>query len=260
MGTAQVQGELWGAKAADWATIQEPGWRPVYEIVLRQAGVNAGTKLLDAGCGSGGALFVAREMGADVAGLDAAHSLVAIARQRMSGARIEVGELEELPFADGSFDVVTGFNAFQFAGNVNQAIAEARRVLKPGGALAMLVWGARGDCELLSRILAPVVSMLPSPGGPPAPAFAEPGVIESLMDKAALMPEASGEFDRTFAYENEELAWRAISSAGMLVRAMRLLGEDKVKTAITGTFGPLTRADGGIAHRNRFRWVIGRAV
>src|SRR5688572_31538984 len=98
MGTAQVQGELWGAKAGDWTTLQEPGWRPVYETVLREAGVGTGTKLLDAGCGAGGALLVAREMGADVAGLDAAPALVAIARERLPGARIEVGELEELPF------------------------------------------------------------------------------------------------------------------------------------------------------------------
>ena len=34
MGTADVQGELWGARAADWATVQEPTWRPVYERVL----------------------------------------------------------------------------------------------------------------------------------------------------------------------------------------------------------------------------------
>ena len=259
MGTAQVQGELWGAKAGDWTILQEPGWRPVYETVLREAGVGTGTKLLDAGCGAGGALLVAREMGSDVAGLDAAHALVAIARERLPGARIEVGELEELPFAGGAFDIVTGFNAFQFAGDVGKAIAEARRVLKPGGGLAMLVWGRRAECELLSRILAPVVSMLPSPRGPPAPAYAEPGVIERLMETAALTPGASGEFDHTFVYENEDVAWRAISSAGMLVRATRFLGEDTVKTAITGTFGPLTRVDGSIAHCNRFRWVVGRA-
>ena len=261
MGTAEVQGELWGAKATDWSTVQEPGWRPVYETVLREVGVGSGAKLLDLACGAGGALLIAREMGADVAGLDAARTLVAIARERLQGACIEIGEMEELPFADDTFDIVTGFNAFQFAGDVGRAIAEAKRVLKPGGKLAMLVWGRRGDCELLSRILAPVMSMLPAPpsGSPPAPAFAEPGVIDSLMQGASLTPLAGGEFDCTFAYEDAHAAWRAISSAGSLVRAVRLLGEDQVKAAVTGTFRPFTRADGTIAHRNRFRWVIGRA-
>ena len=261
MGTAEVQGELWGAKATDWATVQEPGWRPVYETVLREVGVGPGTNLLDLACGAGGALVIAREMGADVAGLDAARTLVAVARERLQGARIEIGDMEELPFADRTFDIVTGFNAFQFAGDVERALAEAKRVLKPGGKLAILVWGHRGDCELLSRILAPVMSMLPAPpsGSPPAPAFADPGVIEGLMERASLTPLASGEFDCTFAYEGELAAWRAISSAGSLVRAVRLLGEDNVKAAVTGAFASFTRTDGTIAHRNRFRWVIGRA-
>jgi cyclopropane fatty-acyl-phospholipid synthase-like methyltransferase len=69
MGTAEVQGALWGARARDWADIQEPAWRPVFEAALRHAGVGAGTLLLDVGCGAGGALALAREMGAEVAGL-----------------------------------------------------------------------------------------------------------------------------------------------------------------------------------------------
>ena len=261
MGTAEVHGELWGAKADDWTAVQEPQWRPVYQTVLQEVGVGPSTKLLDLACGAGGALLVAQEMGAEVAGLDAARTLVAIARRRLPGARIEIGEMEELPFADSSFDIVTGFNAFQFAGDVGRAITEGKRVLKPGGKLAILVWGRRADCDLLGHILAPVMSMLPPPpgGSVPAPAFAEPGVVEGLMERASLTPLASGEFDYIFVYEDERAAWRAISSAGSLVRAVRLLGEDKVKAAVTGTFSPFTRADGTIAHRNRFRWVIGRA-
>jgi hypothetical protein len=71
MGTAEVQGELWGASAADWATVQEPAWRPVYERVLDLAGVGIGISLLDIGCGAGGALMAAQRRGAAVAGLDA---------------------------------------------------------------------------------------------------------------------------------------------------------------------------------------------
>lgn len=38
MGTAQVQGELWGAKARDWAEVQEPAWRHIYEAAMTQGG------------------------------------------------------------------------------------------------------------------------------------------------------------------------------------------------------------------------------
>src|SRR2546427_9346029 len=82
MGTAPIQGALWGARARDWADLNEPAWRPVFEAAMDQAGVRAGTKLLDIGCGSGGALMVARDRGAEPTGLDAAANLVAIARER----------------------------------------------------------------------------------------------------------------------------------------------------------------------------------
>ena len=112
VGTAATQGELWGAKARDWAEIQEPPWIPVFEQVLDLAGVGAGARLLDIGCGAGGALVLADARGAEPAGIDASEALIAVARERIPRARLEVGEMEELPFPDDSFDAVTGINAF----------------------------------------------------------------------------------------------------------------------------------------------------
>jgi len=218
--------------------------------------------LLDIGCGAGGALLIARGLGAQVAGLDASQNLVSVARERLPGAEIEIGEMEALPFPDSTFDLATSFNAFQFAGNVEQAVREARRVLKPGGKLAMLVWGSREHCELMSGTLAPVLALLPPPpAGAPSPlALSEPGVMEGLMDRAGLSPVASGEFDCEFVYPDADTALRAISSAGILVRAMRQLGEDRVKDTLAGTFGKFRRADGSIIHKNRFRWAIAERV
>ena len=164
MGTAAVQGELWGAKARDWAEIQEPAWTPVFVQALDLAGVAAGTRLLDVGCGAGGALALARARGADVTGLDASEPLVAVARARLPGARIEVGEMEELPFADGAFDIVSAINAFQFAGDLGRALAEAGRVCRPGGTVLMLVWGARERCDVQTVVPRPSGDTCP-PGG-----------------------------------------------------------------------------------------------
>ena len=83
---AAIQGELWGARANDWAELNEPAWRPVFEAVMERAGVAPGKRLLDIGCGAGGALVVARRRGAEVSGLDASANLVAIARERLPGA------------------------------------------------------------------------------------------------------------------------------------------------------------------------------
>jgi cyclopropane fatty-acyl-phospholipid synthase-like methyltransferase len=72
MGTAQIQGELWGARAREWAELQERAFLPLYEAASEAAKVTKGTSLLDAGCGAGLALQVAAKRGASVSGIDAA--------------------------------------------------------------------------------------------------------------------------------------------------------------------------------------------
>ena len=91
MGSAQVQGELWGARAREWADLQEASFGPVYEAAYDAARVAKGSTLLDVGCGAGLALKIAQSRGAHVAGLDAAAGLAEIARSRCPGADIRVG-------------------------------------------------------------------------------------------------------------------------------------------------------------------------
>lgn len=262
MGTAEVQGELWGACARDWADMQEPPWRTVFEKLLMEAGVGRGTRLLDVGCGAGGALVLARAMGAEVAGLDASEGLVAIARERLPGARIEIGEMEALPFPDRGFDVVTGINAFAFAGDTVQALCEARRVVRVGGTVAMLAWGRREDCELVTGVMPAIFALLPRPPEKPRPApsppLGEPGVIEALMEAAGLDPDRSGEFTSELVFSDVPTAIRAIVSAGAVVRAVRHAGGDAVNEAVAKALPRFTRTDGSVVLANRFRWVTAR--
>jgi SAM-dependent methyltransferase len=259
MSSAQVQGELWGAKARDWAELQEPAWRPVYEQVLERAGVRPGARLLDVGCGAGGALVVARERGAEVAGLDASAALVAVASARLPDARIEVGDMEALPFVDGAFDIVTSFNAFQFAADIGRALGEARRVCRAGGRVAMLVWGAKEACDLSREVLPPVFALMPAPpaAAPASPPLARPGVMESGFEAASLRPIDAGDVQCDFVYPDLVTATRAIESAGGLVRVVREAGEAEVRRQLRDALTPFVRADGSIILHNTFRWVLG---
>jgi ubiquinone/menaquinone biosynthesis C-methylase UbiE len=63
--------------------------------------------------------------------------------QVLPAGDFRVGDLQFLPLADGDFDVVTGFNSFQFAADPVAALAEANRVAKPGTPIFVLVWGSR---------------------------------------------------------------------------------------------------------------------
>jgi SAM-dependent methyltransferase len=254
-GTAAIQGALWGARAREWADLNEPLWHPLFRMALQQAGVGAGTRLLDVGCGSGGALVIARGLGAEVAGLDASTNLVEIARERLPGAAVEIGEMEALPFSDASFDVVTGINSFQFAGDIVHALAEARRVLQPGGTLLMLAWGKPADCEFISGTLPAVFALLPAarPGAPPPRPLADPGVIEGLMKEAGLAPLASGEFPAELVSPDADSAVRMVLTGS--ARAIDHAGEAAVAAAIRGTLPRFTRPDGSVTWKNRFRWA-----
>jgi ubiquinone/menaquinone biosynthesis C-methylase UbiE len=109
MGSASVQGPLWGARAQDWSELAEPVQIPFYEAVFDALDVGPATRLLDVGCGAGLAVALAAKRGATVAGLDAAEGLVAVARRRTPDADIRLGDLEQLPFPDATFTAATSF-------------------------------------------------------------------------------------------------------------------------------------------------------
>jgi SAM-dependent methyltransferase len=93
-GTSGVQGPLWSERADDWAELMEPQMKPAFEAALDALAVGPKTRLLDVGCGSGLALRLAADRGADVTGLDASTGLLVHARRRVPGATIVEGEIE----------------------------------------------------------------------------------------------------------------------------------------------------------------------
>lgn len=255
MGTAKIQGELWGARAADWSEFNEPAWHPLFEAIVARAGITKGMRHLDIGCGSGGALALSRSRGAVPFGLDASLNLVEIARRRVPDATIEVGEMEDLPFADGCFDVVTAINSVQFAGDPVRALSEARRVMEPEGTLLVVVWGRREDCDLVRTTMPAVFALLPAPppGTPPPRPWADPRVIEELMAQAGLSPTGDGEIAVDLRFSSQARAIRAVLSAS--ARAIAHVGEAAVAEAVAVTLPAFTRADGSVVWKNRFRWV-----
>src|SRR5579864_1903586 len=126
MTTGEAHGTLWSRGARDWATYVEPRARVFYQLVHDRLGIGEGTRLLDVGCGPGGSAELAAQRGARVAGLDASPGSIEFARERVPNGDFRVGDMESLPWPDGSFDAVTGFNSFQFAGNPATAFGEAR--------------------------------------------------------------------------------------------------------------------------------------
>ncbi len=157
MGWAE-SGQAWGERATDWAYLMEPYARSANDALFDRAGVGQGTRLLDIACGSGYAASVAASRGASVAGLDASEALIAIARARTPGADFRVGDMFALPFDDDCFDVATSFNGIWQG--CEDALAEARRVVRPGGLAGFSFWGSPKRLGLLP-FFATLLELLP---------------------------------------------------------------------------------------------------
>jgi len=260
-GTAAVQGELWGARARDWADIAEGTCgRQLFEAGLQALNVGIGTILLDVGCGTGMAAQIAAQRGAKVSGIDASAPSIAIAQERTPQGDFHVGEMEDLPFADQTFDIVTGFNSFQYAANPVNALKEARRVAKPGAKILIAVWGKPDHCEAVPFLKALGSLMPPPPPGAPGPfALSEDGALEALASQAGLTPVAAHDVDTMWNFPDLETALRGLLAGGPAVKAIHHSGEERVRDAAANAINPYRMADGSYRLENQFRYLVTRA-
>jgi SAM-dependent methyltransferase len=114
------------------------------EILASVAGAR---RVLDAGCGGGRLTVALARAGAEVTGIDTSVERLEQARRRAGTAGVELRLLEAdfnlpLPFADASFDAVTSRLSLMAADDPVATLAELRRVLKPDGRLATVVWAS----------------------------------------------------------------------------------------------------------------------
>lgn len=259
-GSARLQGELWSVRARDYAEIQELTFLPLYEDVLRRPELaNAGT-LLDVGCGPGLAVQTMARNIDEVAGVDASASFIEIARERTPRGDFRVAEMETLPFADHSFDVVTGFNAFQYAASPVKALQKARRVAKPDGIIVIAVWGLPETCEAAGHLKALGPLMPPPPPGAPGPfALSDEAKLRALATDAGLTPLAIADVQCPWIYPDLETALRGMVSAGPAERAIRASSLEQVHDAIAGAIAQYRTSSGGYHLNNSFRYLVARA-
>ena len=137
--------EVW-ARAAELYERGKESWL-IWDFARRladSAGVTAGDRVLDVGCGTGiVAKECARRVGSkgSISGLDISEAMLAVARRSAPGIDWYQGDAEELPFPDESFDRVVSQLALMFFADREKAICEMWRVLRPGGTLAVAVLG-----------------------------------------------------------------------------------------------------------------------
>ncbi len=194
------QREMWATFAPTATFTTQPAAQ-----LIAFAGIQPGERVLDVGTGTGVAAVTAARKGARVSAVDLTPALLEHAREngRIAGVDVEwkEGDAEQIPFADGAFDVVISQFAHMFAPRPDVVVGEMRRVLAPGGRVAFSTWPPD---EFVGRTFAFVGRHMPPPppGAAPPPlwgdrrviterlasAFAEPGFADGMMQVPALSP------------------------------------------------------------------------
>ena len=155
------------------------------EFMARQP-LRAGACILDVASGTGNLAVVAARRGCLVSGIDIAANLVAQARSRAAaeGLRIDFreGDAEALPFSDCQFDLVVSMFGVMFTPQPDVAVAEIRRVTRPGGQVALANWTPEG---FIGKMFNVFKAHLPAqPAGVPTPmGWGDEGIAQARLQR-----------------------------------------------------------------------------
>jgi SAM-dependent methyltransferase len=189
---------FWEFERAGWdraAERYEECWTDTslfVEPLLDAVGVRGGSRLLDVACGPGFVPEAAAARGAEPVGLDVAPAMIERARERCPGLTFVEGDAERLPFPDASFDAVTMNFGILHLSRPESALAEARRVLVPGGRFAFTAWVAEGNvaAEIVDSAVAAHAVAIELPAGPPYYVFAEAEKARRALAHAGFEPDS----------------------------------------------------------------------
>ena len=210
---AEFYGDAFGALTAQTAP-----------ALLDAAGAVAETRLLDVARGPGFIAAAAAQRGCTVTGLDFARAMVDEARRRHPVIEFREGDAETLPFGDGSFDaVVMNFGMLHLA-RPDRAVAEAHRVLRPGGRYAFTVWAgperAVGFGMTLDAIEALGNKQVALPEGPPFFRFSDAAHTRAALEAAGFSDVEVREVPLTWRVPHADAVFEALSRGGVRTAAV----------------------------------------
>jgi SAM-dependent methyltransferase len=211
--------ERWEGAAPGWAkrrgAFQQAAQR-VSVWLVEHVHPQPGHRVLELAAGVGDTGLLAAELvqpGGSVIVTDMAEAMVEAARARaaelgIANAEFRTMEAEWIDLPAASVDGVLCRWGYMLLADPAAALRETRRVLKPGGRVALAAWAAAGDNPWLSAIneevLARGIGERPAPGTPGPFALGEPGRIEGLLDAAGFEDPVIEALDFTFAFPSTD--------------------------------------------------------
>lgn len=237
--------EMWAAVAPAWAahaSYADARGLEIGETMLDRTGPVSGERVLELACGPGGLGLAAAARvapGGEVVLSDVAAEMTAIAARRASAAGLTnvsacVLDLEDIARPDESYDVVLCREGLMFATDPARALLEIRRVLRPGGRLAVAVWGPRDRNPWLGVVFDAVSAQLersvPPPGVPGPFSLSDAGRLEQLLHDAGMTGVAIAELAVPLEAGSFEEWWaRTTALAGPLAGILATLPDPVVE-------------------------------
>jgi len=173
---------MWAS--GDYPSMVETFLLPLGARLVDAAGIGAGMRVLDVAAGTGNASIVAAQRGAQVTASDLTPELLAAGRARAQSEGVELewveADAENLPFDDGSYDVVMSSIGAMFAPHHEDVADELVRVCRPGGTIALLSWTPEGMIGALFRTMGPFAPP-PPPGAQPPPLWGSEDHVRELF-------------------------------------------------------------------------------
>ena len=220
-------------------------WEPVADA----ARLGEGSSLLDLGCGEGAFCAYAARRGAVVHGVDAEPDAIAAAVRVLPDGDFRLGLMESLPWDDASFNVVTAFNALQYALDPDVALAEAARVARPDGRIAICKWGRPVENEFFAFLTSV------GAGGVCGERLPLSDPVEEAIRAARLEVLATGDVSAPIQMADDAALEASLSRAGIDVDPETI----GTTTRVIAAAAPYRQADGGYHFDNRLRyWILGR--
>jgi len=182
----EAQKAPWNAGAESYADLFDGQVTQSFDPILDSVGAGEGTRLLDVATGPGILAGAAAKRGARVEGVDFAERMIEVARRRYPDLVFEQADAAALPYDEGVFDAVTMSLALFMLPDPDRALAEAHRVLAPGGAFAATVWDwpVPGFEAFYKPYAEFMVTEERLAGSPPLMGVADPGTLKEHLSQA----------------------------------------------------------------------------